>query len=217
MIPEPTPLRGRQAEAARNDQVILRAARAVFIRDPSASVSAVAKEAGVGISALYHRYAGKEALIQTLCSDGLREFTEIVDRALVHQGDPWEGFAECTRAIIDADVHSLTARLAGTFTPTEELHGLAASANRKMTRLFNATKNAGAIRDDVHVNDLAMIFEQVTAVRGNSDARTRGLRQRYLTLQLDALRSDATRTRLPGTAPTSAELGERWIPGRGLR
>src|SRR5581483_6965857 len=42
-------LSGRQAEAARNDQRILDSARKVFIADPGAPITAVAKHAGVGI------------------------------------------------------------------------------------------------------------------------------------------------------------------------
>ena len=34
---------------------------------PHAPVSAVAARAGVGIGALYHRYASKEDLLRTLC------------------------------------------------------------------------------------------------------------------------------------------------------
>ena len=48
-----TPLSGRRAQAARNDVRILEAARTVFVADPDAPISAVAKRAGVGISALY--------------------------------------------------------------------------------------------------------------------------------------------------------------------
>ena len=47
----PAPLSGRRAQAARNDEVILAAARTVFVADPGAPVSAVAEEAGVGMSA----------------------------------------------------------------------------------------------------------------------------------------------------------------------
>src|ERR1700722_10486587 len=65
------PMSGRQAEAARNDQRILDAARAVFVADPGAPISAVAKQAGVGISALYTRYGSKEELLRTLCSEGM--------------------------------------------------------------------------------------------------------------------------------------------------
>ncbi len=49
------PLSGRKAQAARNDTLILAAARAVFTADPSAPIAAVAERAGVGISALYRR------------------------------------------------------------------------------------------------------------------------------------------------------------------
>ena len=58
------PLSGRRAEAARNDGVILRAAREVFLDDPSAPIAAVAERAGVGIGALYRRYPSKDALLQ---------------------------------------------------------------------------------------------------------------------------------------------------------
>jgi hypothetical protein len=56
------PLSGRQAEARRNDGLILEAAREVFVEDPDAPISAVAERAGVGIGALYRRYASKEEL-----------------------------------------------------------------------------------------------------------------------------------------------------------
>src|ERR1700730_6887879 len=45
------PMSGRRAQAARNDDLILDAAREVFIADPGAPISAVAERAGVGISA----------------------------------------------------------------------------------------------------------------------------------------------------------------------
>lgn len=64
-------LAGRRRQAAHNDTVILAAACDVFLADPRAPVSAVAAAAGVGISALYRRYPGKEDLLRTLCHDGL--------------------------------------------------------------------------------------------------------------------------------------------------
>ena len=60
MARDPARLRGRQAQAAHNDELILQAAREVFLADPEAPVSAVAARAGVGIGALHHRYASKE-------------------------------------------------------------------------------------------------------------------------------------------------------------
>ena len=72
--PSPTALSGRKAQAGRNDARILAAAAKVFLADPRAPISRVAAEAGVGISALYHRYRSKEALLRQLCFDGLTRY-----------------------------------------------------------------------------------------------------------------------------------------------
>ena len=109
------PMSGRQAQAARNDQLILEAARAVFIDDPSAPISAVAERAAVGISALYRRYASKEELLRKLCQDCLDRYIAAAEAALADEGDPWATFAAFMRRCVEADTHSLTLRLAGVF------------------------------------------------------------------------------------------------------
>src|SRR5947209_16906160 len=87
--PISTPLSGRRAQAARNDQRILDAARAVFTADPEAPISAVAERAEVGIGALYRRYRSKDELLQQLASDGLRRYISVAADALAAHGDPW--------------------------------------------------------------------------------------------------------------------------------
>src|SRR6516225_11825153 len=91
------PLSGRQAEAARNDRRILESARAVFVADPGAPITAVAKHAGVGISALYTRYGSKEELLRTLCTDGLViviDETEAAIERLKKGDDRWAVFTD---------------------------------------------------------------------------------------------------------------------------
>jgi len=206
-----TPLSGRKAQAARNDEVILAAARAVFMRSADAPIAAVAQEAGVGISALYRRFAGKEDLLATLCADGLRRFIAVAERA-AQLADPWDSFASFVEGVIEEDTHSLTVHLAGTFTPTPELSDLAQEASDLGDAIVERAVAAGAVRDDLVTEDVAMIFEQVTAVRVDDPARTRVLRARYLALLLDAVRPGARTGTLPGPGPTGAELGARWIP-----
>jgi AcrR family transcriptional regulator len=208
-----TGLSGRKAEAARNDGAIVDAARTVFIRTPEAPMSAVAAEAGVGVGALYRRYAGKEQLLQTLCADGLRRFIGVAEAALAETGDPWAAFAGYVRGIIESDVHALTVRLAGTFTPTAELHDLAARAGTLGDEVFRRARDAGALRPDFEAADVPMLFEQITAIRLGGPDRTAALRGRYLTLLLDAVRATAAVDALPATPPTPAELAARWRPG----
>jgi AcrR family transcriptional regulator len=210
--PATPPLSGRRAEAARNDGAILDAARTVFLRDPHAPIAAVAVEAGVGVGALYRRYASKELLLQTLCGDGLRRFVAVAQSALDDEADPWDALATFIVGIVEADVHSLTVHLAGTFTPTDELRALAEASNRLAERLFRRARAAHVIRPDLHLNDIVMIFEQLAAIRLGDPVRNRSLRRRYLALHLDAIRADGEATKLPGRAPTDAELGRRWVP-----
>ncbi len=110
-------LSGRRAQAARNDKVILASARAVFIAEPDAPITAVAKHAGVGISALYSRYGSKEELLRKLCSDGLERLVAETETALADDRDDWSVFTNLMTRLVDADTSSLTAALAGTFTP----------------------------------------------------------------------------------------------------
>ena len=206
----PAPLSGRRAEAARNDQRILDAAREVFVADPGAPIAAVAKRAGVGIGALYRRYASKEELLQRLAAEGLQQYIAAVEDALAQDdGDPWSAFSEFMRRIVDTDTHSLTLSLAGTFSPTEELNREAARAQELNVRLFERTKAAGAIRPGIEVVDISLLFEQLAAVRVADEARTRQLRHRYLALILDALHASCG-TQLPGPPPSWEEIAQRW-------
>jgi AcrR family transcriptional regulator len=203
------PLSGRRAQAARNDERIMEAAREVFVADPGAPISAVAERAGVGISAIYRRYAGKEDLLRKLCADGLERYIAAAEAAVADEGDPWSVFAEFMRSIVEADTHSLTLSLAGTFDPTEELYRRTAWAEQLNVRLLERAQRAGAVRRDLAVDDLSFLFEQLASLRVPDDRRTRELRRRYLALLLDGLRGPPTAP-LPGPAPNGEEIRRRW-------
>ena len=158
-----SPLSGRRAEAARNDELILAAARAVFIADPGAPITAVAKRAGVGISALYSRYGSKEELLRTLCHEGLKTYVEETEAALADDRDPWLVFESYMRRLVAADTSSLTLALAGSFAPTEEMTALAERANGLSAELF--ARFAPVLRPGVEVHDLSLVFELMAAVK----------------------------------------------------
>lgn len=207
-------LSGRRGQAARNDERILAAAREVFVADRDAPISAVATRARVGISALYRRWPSKEELLRQICRDGLRLYLQEAETALGDEGDPWEAFATFLRRIVDADVHSLTVSLAGSFTPTEDLYADALRSGELNERLVTRAKAGGVLRSDFAAEDLTLILEQMAAIRPGifGDARrTRELRRRYLALCLDGLRNPTAP--LPGPPPSDDELGRRWSRG----
>lgn len=209
-MPNPTdspPLTGRRAQAARNDAVILEAARAVFLDDPKAPIAAVAERAGVGISALYRRYAGKEDLLRKLCHDGLRRFVAAAEEAAADP-DPWRAFAGFLERVVDADVHSLTVHLAGTFAPTEEMGRDAVRANELVAALVERARGAGRLRPDVVTQDVGLLLEGCAAVRVPDPERTRQLRRRHLAVLLAGLA--VTEPSLPGPPPAPGEFDWRW-------
>jgi AcrR family transcriptional regulator len=211
--PAVAPLSGRRAQAARNDEVILTAARAVFLDDPQAPISAVAERAGVGISALYRRYASKEDLLRKLCGEGLTNYLAAVREALdsLDTGaDPWQTFAAFVRRVLDAGSASLASRLAGTFIPNEELFRDGALGDQLNHQLVQRLRAHGVLRPDVEVADLSLILEMLATVRLGDPERTSQLRHRYLTLVLDALHRPGSE--LPGPPPDPAELVARWQP-----
>jgi AcrR family transcriptional regulator len=206
-------LPGRRTEAARNDLVILEAAREVFIADPRAPIAAVAERAGVGISALYRRYGSKELLLRKLCHDGLRRF---IDEATAADAEPdgWEAFARFMRGVVDADVHSLTVHLAGTFTPTPEMSADARRAGVLAAGLMERARRSGQLRDGVVAEDITLTLEACAAVRVPHAERTAQLRRRQLAVILDGLRSRAGQAGLPGPAPVGDEVNWRWSGSR---
>ncbi|MFI2103986.1 TetR/AcrR family transcriptional regulator [Isoptericola sp. NPDC019693] len=78
------PLPGRLREARANDTAVLAAAREVFAaQGHGASMADVARHAGVGVGSVYRRYPTKEALVEALHVQAVREAarlaTEVAD------------------------------------------------------------------------------------------------------------------------------------------
>ncbi|MGP4029582.1 TetR/AcrR family transcriptional regulator [Actinomadura sp. 3N407] len=203
------PMSGRKAQAARNDELIREAARAVFTADPGAPISAVAEHAGVGISALYRRYKSKEDLLQKLADDGMDRYLAQVEAALDDDADPWDAFAGFMRRCLDIGAGSLTMRLAGTFDVTEEMSRKGQEIHLATKRLLERTQEAGALRPEIEVGDISVMLEYLHGIRIGDDERMNQLQHRYLALMLDALHL-TDRQELPGPPPTWQELRGRY-------
>jgi AcrR family transcriptional regulator len=206
------PLSGRGAEATRNDRRILDSARAVFLANPDASITAVAKQAGVGISALYSRYGSKDELLRKLCRDGLALFVSETEAALARARageDHWTVFADLMRRLTDADTTAMTVALAGKFAPTEDMFALGDYSNKVLGELFTLVHDA--LRPDLDVLDVSFVLEMLTVVKGAAAERTSELRHRYLALILGGIRARDGQE-LPGPPPGWPELSGRWVP-----
>lgn len=161
------------------------------------------------MSALYRRYPGKEDLLRRLCHDGLRRFIAEAETAAAEHPDGWRALAAFLGGVVDADVHSLTVHLAGTFTPTPEMRADAVRSGALVADLVARAHAGGELRPDVVAEDIGLLLEGCAAVRVPDPGRTKQLRRRHLRLLLDGLRA-APEPALPGPPPAADELNWRW-------
>ncbi len=149
--------RGPRADALRNRERVLEAAKAVFSAGgPGASLEAVAKRAGVGIGTLYRHFPTREALFEAVYRREVEHLVELAEQ-LRAEAAPVEALRRWMRSNVEfvATKKGMSAALA------LAAHGssdLAAYTFDRLTRavgdLLRRAVEAGAIRADIGPEDL---------------------------------------------------------------
>lgn len=211
MVDEPVqrPRKGRQAEAVRNDALVLEAARAVFAeRGSEAPVAAVAARAGVGIGTLYRRYGGKDELLQKLCLLSLEQNLAAVESALA-ANTAWDGLCDYIRTCVDLAVGAFSP-LAGKIETTVAMVKLASTVRRRVSELVTRAHAAGTLRADANAVDILQLIERFSrAFPPSADPQEKATRRRQVELALSGLQSGRGEL-LPLPAPTTSDYERRW-------
>jgi AcrR family transcriptional regulator len=77
------PAKPLRRDAVRNHQLVVEAAREVLSEfGTDASMELIASRAGVGVGTVYRRFPNKEALVEEIAGQMLRELTEVARRSL---------------------------------------------------------------------------------------------------------------------------------------
>lgn len=187
-----------RADAARNAERILRAARDVYGElGPDAPIEAIARRAGVGERTLYRRFPTKAELVRAALDQGIAEdLTPAIEKAR-GATDPLDGLSQLIDAAISlgAREHSLltAARRAGSLTSDVSDAVIAA-----LTDLAERGQRAGVVRVDLAAADLPRILAMLYSVLQTMDPGSDGWR-RYVGLMLDAV-SAGERRPLPPVA-----------------
>lgn len=201
--------RGRQAEAERNDLLVLEAARDVFATHGAAApVSAVAARAGVGMGSLYRRYGSKTELLQMLCTLAMEEATSAAEAALAAP-DPWRGLCDYVRTCVAFGSGAL-APLAGTIETTQEMWEISRYSRKLLDELVARARREGGLRPDVTALDILWLIEQLGRRCGTpQSAEDDNIRQRLVAIALAGLRARGDDP-LPGPPPSAQHYEGRW-------
>ncbi len=181
--------RPMRADARRNRERIVKAARAVFAQyGRDAQMDDVARKAKLGVGTLYRHFPTKEALVQALAADKFERLQVAASECLQIE-DCWEAFAGFVRA---------TARqMAADRALYEAVQGAdargaaeAAGLRETVTELIRRAQAAGTVRADFDIEDIPMFMCSLGAaiqMAGGDTARW----ERHLELMLDGLRPRA--------------------------
>ena len=206
----PHSVRGRQAEARRNDLAVLEAARDVFsAQGADAPISAVAERAGVGVGTLYRRYGSKTEFLQRLCLLAMEQALEAAGEAL-KAADPWTGLARYVRDCVEMRSGALAA-LAGQVDVSPQMQATAERGMAALAEIVARAQRAGGMRADVTPLDISYLIEVFSRRQAAPEAAGEGtgIRDRLLAIALDGLRHAAA-TPLPGDPPSRAAYVGRW-------
>jgi AcrR family transcriptional regulator len=150
-------LRKPRADALRNRERVLEAAKAVFSAGGAeASLEAVARRAGVGIGTLYRHFPTREALFEAVYRREVEQLTDLADR-LKGEAAPVEALRLWLRANVEfvATKKGMAAALAIALSGTSELTQFSFERLTKAVGgLLARAVAAGDIRADVSAEDL---------------------------------------------------------------
>ncbi len=183
--------RRQRADARRNAERVLEAARAVFAEQgPDASLEEIARRAGVGIGTLYRHFPTREVLIETV-------FRDRIDASRARAEQLLES---------DAPGDALAAWLREQLLQASECQGLGASAMIMMlddeagrpsvceemreasAKLLARAQESGDVRADADIDDLVRLVSAIGLA--TEDAPDRAAQaDRMLALVLDGARA----------------------------
>jgi AcrR family transcriptional regulator len=185
-VAPPRPLR---ADARRNRERVLAAARSVFAEyGLDAQMDDVASAAGVGVGTVYRHFPTKEAVVEEVARGGYDDLCAIARESL-DEDDAWEAFsgfmwrgarlhrndrAQCELHSTRPDV---VRRVAG---DKRELLGMVAE-------LIERGQEAGVLRADLSKDDMPVLWCSIGAAQ--QQASDDAAWERYLSLMLDGLRA----------------------------
>jgi AcrR family transcriptional regulator len=220
MLTEDDPDKPLRADAQRNRQRILDAARELFAqRGLGVTLNEIAHHAGVGVGTVYRRFPDKEQLIDSLFEQRLDDLADLMEAA-VQDPDPWHGLRRfMTRALeLQASDRAFKEIALGSEDTAQRGAQMRARMLPMATKLVRRAQEAGQLRADLAPQDLPIMQLVLGTVIDTARDIEPELWRRYLELFLQGIRADPgppPPLPLPSLTPDQvADVMAAWQPPR---
>jgi AcrR family transcriptional regulator len=199
-----------RADAQRNLERILEAARAVFAEEGlEASVADVAARAGVGTATIFRRFPSKDDLVAAMLEHELETVVARAEAAAVEADDPAAALAEFFSAAVERLVEDrcFCEASGGDLFERPRLQELVGELVAAINQLLRRAKAAGAIRRDVVSEDIGFLINAVGQAGLRLEQTAPGAWRRYVEIVLAGLAPQGGR-KLTHKPPTQQQLHE---------
>ncbi len=153
-----TAVRRPRADAIRNRERVLEAAKAVFSTDGAyGSLETVARRAGVGIGTLYRHFPTREALFEAVYRREVEQLGELAEQLMKSEAAPVDALRRWLRSNVEfvATKKGMSAALAlAAYRPSELAAYSLDSLTKAVGGLLARAVAAGEIRNDISPEDL---------------------------------------------------------------
>jgi AcrR family transcriptional regulator len=157
----------KRADARRNHQRILMAARSAFAEGgDSTSLEEIARRAGVGIGTLYRHFPSRQVLLETLY---VQEVQDVCGSAAELDDDPWTALSDWCERLIGylATKRALAQELLNYLGEDAALFQVCrGTVYATGEPLLKRAQDAGVVRSDVQFSDVLQMLGGITRIPG---------------------------------------------------
>jgi AcrR family transcriptional regulator len=182
-----------RADARRNREAILGAARSLFVEvGAGVPFDEIARRAGVGIATLYRRFPDREALMRAVVLDVLGRVAQEARAALAEEPGAFMALTRYMHRALELRIAAVIPALVGQLSlEDEETARRREESTHPVEAMISAAQLAGTLRADVTFADIGLLLVRLSRPLPGPFPRALddSLAHRHLDLLIDGLRA----------------------------